>query len=74
MQKLKNFAAEVCVGGARRYDHPTPFVTQIEWLKIEKKIIFEVAINVFKIMNKIFPDWFMQFPTSNEILQNKTTA
>ncbi len=74
VQKLQNFAAKVCVGGARRSDHTTPFITQLEWLKIEKKIIFEVAINVFKIKNKLFNDWFMQFPTNNEILQNRYTT
>ncbi len=34
-------------------------------------VIKRVAINVFKIKNKLFPDWFMQFPTNNEILQNR---
>ncbi len=56
VQKLQNFAAKVCVGGARRSDHATPFITQLEWLKIEKKMIFGVTINVFKIKNKLFPD------------------
>ncbi len=37
VQKLQNFAAKVCVEGARRSDHATPFITQLEWLKIEKK-------------------------------------
>ncbi len=74
VQKLQNFAAKVCVGGARRSDRATPFITQLEWLKIEKKIIFEVAINVIKIKNKLFPDWCMQFPTKREILQNRYTT
>ncbi len=69
VQKLQNFAAKVCAGGARS-DHATPFITQLEWFKIEKKVIFEVAVNVFKIKSKPFPDWFMQFSTNNEILQN----
>ncbi len=47
---------------------------QLEWLKIEKKFIFEVAVNVFKIKIKLFPDWFMQFPTNNEIFQNRYTT
>ena len=71
VQKLQNFAAKICAGGARRSDHATPFITQLEWLKIEQKVIFEVAVNVFKIKSKLFPDWFMQLPTNNEILQNR---
>ncbi len=74
VQKLQNFAAKVCVGDARRSDHATPFITQLEWLKTEKKIILEVAVNVFKIKTKLFPDWSMQFPTNNEILQNRYTT
>ncbi len=37
VQKLQNFAAKICAGGARRSDHATPFITQFEWLKIDKK-------------------------------------
>ena len=74
VQKLQNFAAKICVGGARRSDHATPFILQLEWLKIEKKIIFEAAINVYKIKNKLFPDWFMQFPTNNDISHNRYTT
>ncbi len=73
VQKLQNFAAKVCAGGARRSDHATPFVTQFEWLKIEKNVIFEVAFNIFKIKSKLFTDWFMQCPTNNDILQNSYT-
>ncbi len=27
VQKLQNFAAKICAGGARRSDHATPFIT-----------------------------------------------
>ncbi len=37
VQKLQNFAAKIYAGGARRSDHVTPFITQFEWLKIDKK-------------------------------------
>ncbi len=30
VKKLKNFAAKECAGGARRSDHATPFITQLE--------------------------------------------
>ncbi len=59
VQKLQNFAAEICAEGTRRSDHATPFITQLEWLKIDKKVIFDVAVTVFKVKNKIFPDWFV---------------
>ncbi len=33
-----------------------------------------MAVNVFKVKNKLFPDWFVQFPVNNEILQNSYTT
>ncbi len=76
VQKLQHFAAKACAGRAGRSDHATLFITQPEWLKIEKKAIFEVVViyNVFKMKSKLFLDWFMQFPTNNEIWQNKYTT
>ncbi len=59
VQKIENFAAKVCAGGARTSDHTTSLITQPAWLKIEEKVIFNVAANVFKIK----ADWFMQLPT-----------
>ncbi len=72
LQKLQNFAAKTCARVARS-DHATPFITQLEWLKTEKIIIFKVAVYVFKI-KKLIHDWFMQFPTNNAILQNSYTT
>ncbi len=35
VQKLQNFVSEICAGGARRSAHAIPFITQLEWLKID---------------------------------------
>ncbi len=35
VQKLQNFAAKICAGCARRSDHATPFIAQLERLKID---------------------------------------
>ncbi len=50
VQKLQNFAAKICAGGARRSNHATPFITQLEWLKIDKKkrVIFDVGFTVLR--------------------------
>lgn len=74
IQKLQNFAAKICVGGARRRDHATPYIKQLEWLKIEEKVVFDVAIMVYKIKNKIYPDWFIHLPTNMEITHNAHTT
>ena len=46
VQKLQNFAAKICIGGAQRRDHATPFITQLNWLKMDNKVISDVAPNV----------------------------
>lgn len=73
VQKLQNFAAKICVGGARRSDHATPFITQLQWLKVKDKVVFDVAVNVFKIINKVFPETFLQLPTVSEALHTRHT-
>ncbi len=37
VQKLQTFAAEVAVGGARKYDHVSPIIKELRWLKIKEK-------------------------------------
>ncbi len=71
-------AAELCgkdlCGGARRSDHATPFITQLKWLKIDKKVISDVAVTVFKVKNRVFPDWFIYLPTNNDLSLNIYTT
>ncbi len=40
IQKLQNFAAKVAVGGARKYDHVSPIIKELRWLKIKEKHVF----------------------------------
>lgn len=74
VQKLQNFAAKICVGGARRRDHATPFITQMNWLKIERKVVFDVAVAVYKIQNNMYPEWFLQLPTITEVTHSMYTT
>ncbi len=74
VQKLQNFLVKICVGGARRFDHPTPFITHLEWLRLDIKVIFDVAVTVFRVKNKVFAVWFMYLPTSNEFSHSRYTT
>ncbi len=74
VQKLQNSAAKICAGGARRSDHGTPFITQLQWLTVNKKNIFDVAVNVFRVTNKVFPEWFLKLPTVNDTVHNRNTG
>ncbi len=53
VHQLQNFAAKICTSGKSRSDYATPFTTQLEWLKIDQKVNFDVAIHVFKVKETI---------------------
>ena len=72
VQKLQNFAAKVAIGGARKYDHVSPIIKQLKWLKIKEKNIYDTCIMVFKILNHNFPSWLISFQTVNEIRNVET--
>ena len=47
-QKLQNFAARVAVGGVQKYDHVSPVLESLGWLKIDRKFLW---IYVFWSLN-----------------------
>ncbi len=71
MQKWQN--TKICVGGAKKSDHASRFITQLQWLKVKDKIVFDVAVTVFKVINNMFPGWFLQLPTVSDALRNRDT-
>lgn len=52
IQKLQNFAAKICVRGAKRNDI---FITRLQWLKVKDKFTFDLAVTVFKTIKKKAP-------------------
>ena len=57
VQKVQNFAAKVAIGGAKKYDHVSPIIKDLQWLKIKQKHEFEVCTIMYKILRGFFPDW-----------------
>ncbi len=43
---LLHRAAKICVGGAKRSAHATPFIAQLQWLKVKDEVVFGVAVIV----------------------------
>ena len=37
IQKFQNFAAKVAIGNVKKYDHVTPCIRELKWLRIEEK-------------------------------------
>ena len=62
IQKVLNFAAKIAYGGARKYDHVTPIMKSLQWMDIENKIVFDICIFMFKVINQMLPEWLFRFP------------
>ena len=62
VQKIQNFAAKIAYGGARKYDHVTPILKDLNWIGIENKISFDICIFMYKVMNNMLPGWLYRFP------------
>ncbi len=67
VQNLQNFAAKMGVGGARRRDHVTPFITQMNRLITARKVFFDVGVAVYKIQNNMYPEWFLHLRTITDV-------
>ena len=59
LQQVQNSAARV-VSNTRKYDHITPELKELHWLKIEQRIIFKIALLVFKCLNNMSPPYFIE--------------
>ena len=65
VQKLQNFAAWVAVGTVRKYEHISPFIADLGWLKIKDKYKYDVCNFVFKVIRNCLPDGLYNFADIN---------
>ena len=72
VQKLLNFAARVADGTVRKYDHITPVLKELQWMKIEKIYVFHVCVFVYKALHGELPSWLYTFPSVMEINASRT--
>jgi len=72
VQKLQNFGAKVADGKARKFDHVTPIIKELKWIKIEQQYVFEICIFVFKILRGKLPPWLIALPTVGQAIQMRT--
>ncbi len=47
-KKMHNFAAKVAIRGAKFFDHVTPIIQELGWLKLEEKHVLDTYIVVLK--------------------------
>ncbi len=62
VQKPQNFAAKAVIGGAKLYDHVTPLMQELRWIKVKEQqqqlVTFTAA---FMILNEFYPVRFKKF-------------
>ena len=66
VQKLQNFAAKVAEGNARKFDHVTPIINKLDWLKVDEQIKFDVGLTVYKTVHNQYPDWLIPLKSRNQ--------
>ena len=59
MQRIQNCAARI-VRRVNKYDHITPILKDLHWLKFEQRIIFKFALQVFKCLNNMAPTYLKE--------------
>ena len=72
VQKLQNFAARVAYGGIRKYDHITPVLKNLKWLKIEEKIQYDIIVMAYKILNNHIPPWLFNLNYNRDMRNTNT--
>ena len=59
VQKIQNFAAKVALGGAAKSDHATPFLRELQWLKINNQYHYEILTLAYRKIKHHLPDWLL---------------
>ena len=54
LQRIQNRAARIVLN-ARKYDHVSPLLKQLHWLPVSKRIMYKVALIVYKSIHSLTP-------------------
>ena len=75
LQKVQNAAAKVIVR-KRKHDHVTPILQALHWLPIKQRVIFKIALLVFKCMHDLGPSYLKELliPSISKRSLRSTTA
>ena len=56
LQRIQNRAARIVLK-ARKYDRASPLLTQLHWLPVKKRIVYKIALLVFKCIHNLAPGY-----------------
>lgn len=59
LQSIQNRAAKLVLGGSK-FDHVTPLLSRLHWLKVDKRVLFKIAILMFKCVNNAAPPYLIE--------------
>ena len=72
IQKIQNFASKVAIGYGKKYDHATPYINKLEWLKLENKIVYDVCLFIYKILYERIPQGILRLEFVDQIRSRQT--
>lgn len=62
LQKVQNTAAKL-ITLSQKYDHVTPILKELHWIPVEQRIIFKIALLVYKALNEAGPAYLRELLT-----------
>ena len=65
VQKVQNFAAKVACGYGKKHDHATPFINDLEWLRMDETFRVIEGTFMYKVVTNRMPSWLINFPSNN---------
>ena len=56
LQAVQNAAARVTTK-TRKFDHITPVLRELHWLPVRKRIVYKLAVMVYKCLHRLAPPY-----------------
>lgn len=72
LQSVQNFACRI-VSGARKFDHVTPILKELEWLPVSSQLYYRSATLAFKCMTGCAPDYLTSIFIKRADISTRTT-
>lgn len=72
LQNIQNFDSKVAIGNGKKYDHATPYINELEWLKIENKVTYDVCSFIYRILYEHIPQRILKLETVEQVRSRQT--
>lgn len=67
IRKLQNFAAKVALSSGTKFDHATPFLGELGWLKVHQKYEHELGIITYNVIHGNIPNYLFNLPRVSDV-------